>query len=130
MPITALFAGLLAPLYIVLALRVIGLRRSAGVALGDGGDPWLTRRMRVHANFAEYAPFTLLLMGLAESLHASQSTLYAAGGCLVAGRLIHALGVSQANEIILIRTVGITLTISAIIIAALACIRLGLAVHT
>jgi hypothetical protein len=29
MPITALFAGLLAPLYIVLALRVIGSRRSA-----------------------------------------------------------------------------------------------------
>jgi uncharacterized protein len=86
--------------------------------------------MRVHANFAEYAPFTLLLMGLAESLQASQSTLYGAGGCLVAGRLVHALGVSQANEIILIRTVGITLTISAIIIAALACIRLGLAVHT
>jgi uncharacterized membrane protein YecN with MAPEG domain len=85
MPITALFAGLLAPLYIVLALRVIGLRRSAGVALGDGGDPWLTRRMRVHANFAEYAPFTLLLMGLAESLHASHSTRQAdvswQGGC-------------------------------------------------
>jgi uncharacterized membrane protein YecN with MAPEG domain len=130
MPITALFAGLLAPLYIVLALRVIGSRRSARVALGDGGDPALTRRMRVHANFAEYAPFTLLLMGLAESLQASQSTLYVAGACLVAGRLLHALGVSQVNEIILIRTVGITLTISAIVIAALACIRLGFAVHT
>ena len=130
MPITALFAGLLAPLYIVLALRVIGSRRSARVALGDGGDPALTRRMRVHANFSEYAPFTLLLMGLAESLQASQSTLYAAGACLVTGRLLHALGVSQANEIIMIRTVGITLTISAIVIAALACIRLGLAVHT
>ena len=48
----------------------------------------------------------------------------------MAGRLLHALGVSQANEIILIRTVGIMLTISAIIIVALACIRLGLAVHT
>jgi uncharacterized membrane protein YecN with MAPEG domain len=47
----------------------------------------------------------------------------------VAGRLLHALGVSQVNEIILIRTVGITLTISAIVIAALACIRLGFAVH-
>jgi uncharacterized protein len=130
MPITALFAGLLAPLYIVLALRVIDSRRSARVALGDGGDPGLARRMRVHANFAEYAPFTLLLMGLAESLQASQATLYAAGGCLVVGRLLHALGVSQANEIIVIRTAGITLTISAIIIAALACIRLGLAVRT
>jgi uncharacterized protein len=86
--------------------------------------------MRISLNMPEYAPFTLLLMGLAESLQASQATLYAAGGCLVAGRLLHALGVSQANEIIVIRTAGITLTISAIIIAALACIRLGLAVHT
>jgi uncharacterized membrane protein YecN with MAPEG domain len=86
MPITALFAGLLAPLYIVLALRVIGSRRSARVALGDGGDPALTRRMRVHANFAEYAPFTLLLMGLAACKHRSGRSMRRAhvswqGGC-------------------------------------------------
>lgn len=124
MPITALFAGLLAPLYILLALRVIAARRSARVSLGDGGDKDLARRMRVHANFAENAPFTLVLMGLAESLHASSTGLYAAGACLLAGRLLHAYGVSQSDETFAIRTVAIILTLSAIAIAATTCLRL------
>ena len=127
MPITAMFAGLLAPLYILLALRVIGVRRSARIALGDGGDKALARRIRVHANFAEYTPFTLVLMGLAESLQASHPTLYTIGGCLAAGRLLHAAGVSQMNEVILIRIAGVALTITAIIIASVACVRLAIA---
>lgn len=127
MPVTAMFAGFLAPLYIFLALRVIGVRRSARIALGDGGDTVLARRIRVHANFAEYAPLTLVLMGLAESLQASRSTLYTIGGCLAAGRLLHAIGVSQMNEVILIRIAGVALTITAIIIASVACVRLAIA---
>ena len=37
-PITALYAGLLALLMLVLALRVIRLRWILRVGLGDGGD--------------------------------------------------------------------------------------------
>jgi uncharacterized membrane protein YecN with MAPEG domain len=127
MPITALFAGLLAPLYIVLALRVILWRRSARVSLGDGGDPALMRRMRVHANFAEYAPYTLVLMGLAESLRASRWSLAVMGGLLVAGRLLHALGVSRSNEIVVVRIAAMVCTIAAIATAAIACVRLAVA---
>ena len=124
MPITALFAGLLAPLYILLVLRVIGMRRSARVSLGDGGDKDLARRMRVHANFAENVPYALVLMGLAESLRASSTSLYAAGACLLAGRLLHAYGVSQSDETLTIRIIAMILTVSTIAIAALACLRL------
>jgi uncharacterized membrane protein YecN with MAPEG domain len=127
MPITALFGGLLAPLYIVLALRVMIVRRAARIALGDGGDAALARRVRVHANFGEYAPLTLVLMGLAESLHAAHATLYSIGACLAAGRLLHAIGVSQAKEIFLIRTVAVALTFTAIIVAAIECVRLAIA---
>ena len=68
MPITALYAGLLAPLFLLLSVRVIRQRRGAKVAVrGDGGDAMLLRRMRVHANFAEYVPLALLLMALAEN---------------------------------------------------------------
>ena len=66
MEITALYASLLAPLFILLSVRVIGARRSARVPVGDGGNTVLLRRMRVQANFAEYVPFALLLMALAE----------------------------------------------------------------
>ena len=66
MSVTPIYAGLLALLFILLSMRVIGTRRAARVALGDGGIPALLRRQRVHGNFAEYAPLALLLMALAE----------------------------------------------------------------
>ena len=126
MRITALFAALLAPLYILLAVRVILARRTVKVALGDGGDAYLTRRMRVHANFAEYTPYALLLIGLAESLHAAPATLYTLGACLVVGRLSHAYGVSQTAEIYALRRLGVILTIATITAAATTCLLLSL----
>ena len=122
MPITALAAALLAPLYIYLTLQVISQRRGAKVAIGDGGDKTLLRRMRVQANFAENVPFALILMGLAESLRASQLALYIIGGCLVVGRLSHAFGVSQHQETFAFRVSGMVLTFAAIVLAAIACV--------
>lgn len=122
MPITALAAALLAPLYIYLTLQVISQRRGAKVAIGDGGDKTLLRRMRVQANFAENVPFALILMGLAESLRASQFALYIIGACLVVGRLSHAFGVSQPQETFAFRVSGMVLTFAAIVLAAIACV--------
>ncbi len=68
MPITAFYAALLAVLFLVLSFRVIGVRRGQRVEIGDGGDKELLRRMRVHANFAEYVPLALVLLALAEVL--------------------------------------------------------------
>ena len=70
MAITAFYASLLALLFILLSARVIAQRREAKVEIGHGESAQLLRRMRVHANFAEYVPFALLLMTLAESLRA------------------------------------------------------------
>jgi uncharacterized membrane protein YecN with MAPEG domain len=44
MVVTSIYAGLLALLFVVLSLRVIGFRRSARVALGDGSNANLMRR--------------------------------------------------------------------------------------
>ena len=125
MPITALVAALLAPLYILLTFRVINVRRTAKVAIGDGGDSTLVRRMRVHANFAENVPFTLLLMGLSESLGAPRTILYLIGACLMLGRLSHAYGVSQTKEIFTFRITGMILTMAATLIAAATCASLA-----
>ena len=122
MPITAFYAALLAPLFILLAVRVIRRRRGARVAIGDGGDKLLLRRMRVHANFAEYAPFALVLMGLAESLGAHRWLLHAAGAALVAARIVHAVGVSQAKENFRLRISGMAGTLTVIGVLALACV--------
>jgi uncharacterized protein len=126
MPITALIAGLLALLFVFLSVRVIGARRGARVAIGDGGDKLLARRARVHGNFAEYAPMGLLLMGIAENGGAPKMAIWMIGGLLLLGRLIHAYGVSQEKEQLAFRVTGMALTFTAIISGAMACLMLGL----
>jgi len=74
--ITAFYAALLAVLFLVLSVRVIGWRRESRVEFGHGEDSELLRRMRVHANFAEYVPFTLLLMALACELMVTPPSLW------------------------------------------------------
>ena len=122
MPVTALYASLLALLFVYLAVRVIQLRREGRVAVGDGGKPLLLRRMRVHANFAEYVPLSLILMALAESLHTWQWLLHLLGIALLVGRISHAYGVSQLEEPFIFRTIGMVATFSVIAMAAAACL--------
>jgi uncharacterized protein len=121
MPVTALYAALLAPLLILLSVRVIRLRRSVLVALGDGGDATLQRAMRVHANFVEYAPFALVLLALAESLTSPQWLLHAAGILLLSARFAHAYGVSQTHEQFVFRVTGMALTFTTIGLLAVVC---------
>lgn len=122
MIVTAFYAGLLTPLFVLLSIRVIRQRRDARVGIGHGDDAVLLRRMRVHANFAEYVPLALLLMGLLESMGTSRHLLHGLGIALVAGRLVHAYGVSQTKENLTLRVTGMTLTFAVLVIAALACL--------
>jgi uncharacterized protein len=122
MPITTLFASLLALLFVFLSVRVIGARRGAGVAIGDGGDKMLARRVRVHGNFAEYVPMGLLLMALAESGGVAKLQIWLAGALLLVGRAIHAYGVSQDKEVLAFRVTGMAMTFTAIVLTALACL--------
>jgi len=122
MAITALYAGVLAPIYVLLAVRVIANRRRAKIALGDGGEPAMLRCMRVQANFAEYVPLALILMGLAESLGTPGFVLHLAGIALVAGRASHAYGVSQEREVFTYRVAGMALTFTTILGLGAACL--------
>jgi uncharacterized membrane protein YecN with MAPEG domain len=122
MPITALYVGLLAPLFILLSARVIGRRREAKVPLGPGEDAELLRRMRVHANFAEYTPFALVTLALAESVATPALVLHAVGALLLTGRYVHAYGVSQSPERFALRVFGMVTTFTAIATAAAACL--------
>ena len=122
MPITAFYAALLTPIFILLSFRVIALRRSGQTALGDGGDPLLLRRMRVQANFAEYAPFGLILLGLAESLQAPHWWVHVLGLVLLVGRSLHAFGVSQTKETIAVRATGMVMTFLMLGATALTCL--------
>lgn len=108
--ITLLFAALHAVLVVVLAARVAMFRFSAKIALGDGGDKVMTRRMRAHGNLIEYAPLALLLLGLLELSGLDPRWLWGFGGALLAGRLLHAYGLSRRSGTSPGRFIGTLLT--------------------
>jgi uncharacterized protein len=118
MPITAHYISLILVLLLVLSIRVILARRAAGVAIGDGGDSGLARRIRVQANLVEYAPLVLIGMAVSEFQQAHPIALHAIGLTLVLGRLVHAYGVSQTKEKLILRVTGMMLTFTAVAMTA------------
>jgi len=61
-PITALYAGVLGILLVVISARVSVLRGKFKVMFGDGGQDALMRAIRAQGNFTEYVPLALLLI--------------------------------------------------------------------
>lgn len=92
MPITLMTAGAAAILNVWLALRTGAVRAKAKVDVGDGGNALLIRRMRAHANFVEYTPFLLILVGVIEYASGTSWWLWAVSAVFLLGRVGHALG--------------------------------------
>lgn len=115
MLITSLYAAILALIFVALSIRTIRTRRRQKIAIGDAGDATMLRAIRVHANFAEYVPLTLVLIFLVEAAGAGPGVVHGLGLCLVAGRLLHAIGVSQVDERFGLRVAGMALTFATIL---------------
>ena len=79
LPITALYASLLAALVMVLAALVVAIRKSQKIGLGDAGNQDLQVRIRAHANALENIPLALILLALAELNGLSPILLHLAG---------------------------------------------------
>jgi uncharacterized membrane protein YecN with MAPEG domain len=123
--VTPLYAGLLALWFLVLSWRVIQ-RRGKGTYLGDGGDQSLLRVIRGHANFAEYVPLALLMMGFLEVSRFSIYVLHALGIVLLVARLLHGYALSFTAHSSLGRFWGSTLTFVVLAIEAVLCIYQGI----
>jgi uncharacterized membrane protein YecN with MAPEG domain len=123
--VTPLYAGLLALWFLVLSWRVIK-RRQSGIYLGDGGDPALLRVIRGHANFAEYVPLALLMMGMLEVTRFSIYVLHALGIVLVVARLLHGYALSFTPHSSFGRFWGASLTFVVLAVEAVLCIYQGI----
>ena len=123
MLITSLYAGLLALLFVGLSIRTLLMRRSLRIAIGDAGNETMLRAMRVHSNFAEYVPLSLLLIYFVEASGANPLFVHALGASVVAGRISHAFGVSQVKENYAFRVLGMALTLAPLVIAAIRLLR-------
>jgi uncharacterized membrane protein YecN with MAPEG domain len=118
--IIAIYTPVFALLFVVLSVNVIRTRRREKVGLGAGGNVAVERAMRVHANFSEYVPITLLLLLILEQSGGNILLLHALFVVLLAGRIIHAWGVSQKKENFTFRVSGMILTFTVIMTASIA----------
>lgn len=118
MHVVFLYAALLALLFVALSVRTLLMRRNLRIAIGDAGNQSMLRAMRVHSNFAEYVPISLLLIFFVEVSGANSLLIHALGVSVFAGRISHAFGVSQINEQYAFRVLGMALTFTPIIVAA------------
>lgn len=126
MHIVAIYAALLAFIFVVLSARTMRLRRLFRIAVGDSGNPVMLRAIRVQANFAEYVPLALILLYLVEQQGARPLFLHTAGIALVVARLLHAYGVSQTQENLRFRMAGVALTLTVILACASSLLRAAL----
>lgn len=95
-PVSFVYAGLLGVLLIVLSARVVLARRRFHVRIGVGTEDAMQQAVRVQANFAEYVPFAVLLLVLAEIAGLPAPGVHCAGLVLLASRAIHAWGLTQS----------------------------------
>jgi uncharacterized protein len=117
--ITATTASTLTFVYVFLTFKVISLRRTEKVSLGDGGLDKLQAAVRAHGNFSEYVPLSLGLMALLEFDHFSPWILMLVALALVLGRVIHAVSVLSSPQRFKLRVLGMQLTFATLVSLAL-----------
>jgi uncharacterized membrane protein YecN with MAPEG domain len=126
--ITSVTAAVLALIYAVLTFRVGQARGQAGASLGDGSFGVIKRGQehtvpllvasRSHANFGEFVPLALILLGLAEHDRAPHFFVLALAVMLVVGRAVHPVGMAGGTLGVL-RGIGALLTVVTIVAAAI-----------
>lgn len=119
LPITLSVAGAAALINLWLAVRVGQVRTTEKVLIGDGGNENVIRRMRAHANFVEYTPFVLILIGAIELAQGTSTWLWAVSSLYLVGRLAHAFGMDGAGKARMVGTLVTMLSLLGLGIYAL-----------
>lgn len=96
-PITGVFAAVTAILLLFLSGVVVKYRVKYRMGLGTTKDPDFEAAVRAHGNLVEYAPLTLLMLGIAELNGVASGFVYWLGMAFVLGRILHAWGMLQAQ---------------------------------
>ncbi|ALO42143.1 MAPEG family protein [Pseudoalteromonas phenolica] len=123
---TPIYVALLAILFLFLSFKTIKVRKRLQIGVGTGDNPELLRAMRVHANFSEYVPITLILILSVELLKGHFILVHGLGVALLIGRVLHAYGVSQTKENLKFRVSGMLLTFSTMLVSIVSIIYLSI----
>ena len=122
--VTSLYAGILALIYVVLSIYVVMGRYKHRVIFGDDGNPDMVKRVRIHGNFVEYVPLTLLLLLMYEMQAGSIYMIHALGIAFVIGRLLHIFALKTG--FFPARGIGMVLTFAVIAILAVILVSKGI----
>jgi uncharacterized membrane protein YecN with MAPEG domain len=101
--VVPVYAALLGFIYFFLAMRVMRHRGKNRVAIGAGGNHVLERAIRAHGNFIEYVPLAIILMTFVETQGTPAWRLHLLGALLIAGRVMHAISISNERENVRLR---------------------------
>ena len=107
---SALWVGLHILLMLVLSLLVVRLRNKHKVFLGDEGIPELAQAIRAFGNAAEYVPIGVAGLIVLDLSGATPLLIHLAGFILLAGRVTHAVGLSNSVGTSIPRALGMTMT--------------------
>ena len=127
-PITLITTGILGIIFFIHSLRIIQGRGLTKTSLGDGGNDVMTRRIRIHGNFAEYIPLLLFILFLLELTHTNSLLISVFAAALVVGRLFHFYGLYSNGSPIWARVWGMQLTLWPLLISCLYFLYLGLGI--
>ncbi len=76
--------------------------------------------MRCHANFIEYVPLALLLFYFLEMITLSSNLVFYLASALLVARVMHFFGMVDPQNLMILRQIGMVVTLLVIIIASLA----------
>ncbi len=124
--ITTLYAGVLGLILIGVSFPAGMLRGKLNISVGDGGNPDLLLAMRRQANFVEWVPFALILIGALELDHVRPVAVHILGATLVFARLFHAFGIKKDNMKVPARFIGAMGTMLIVLVASIWSIALQL----
>lgn len=119
LPVTAFVAAVCALLLLATAIDTVRQRLRLGAAFGDHGDAKLISASRSHGNLAEYAPITIILLGLLESARANHMALMVIGALFLIGRVAHIVGLytpSPPGKAPLGRQLGVVATFASLLV--------------
>lgn len=117
--VTALYAGLLGLIGIVLSGLVGRTRGKINVSLGDSGNKALIEADRRHMNWVENVPFILVLFAIIELNGGSRAWLHVLGSTLLVARLVHPFGLDAAKMMTIPRFIGAAATMLVALAATL-----------
>lgn len=125
-PITLITSGILGLLFFIHSTRTINGRRLTRTNLGDGGNELMQRRIRIHANFAEYIPLLLFFLLLLEINEVALFILIIFSLLIIAGRLLHFYGLFSEETPGWARVLGIHFTLWPLLLGSMYLVYLGM----